>query len=296
MKKKLLVTDSFFVKPESIKELEVAGFEVIHLDKVCASEEELIEAINGVSVYILGGTELVTDNVINSADKLEAIIFTGVDYDNFIPAADLAQSKDINIFNAPGANAIAVGEFAIAMALSLLRELFAIGNTGTGKEVTTSTFQNSTIGLVGMGNIGQVICRAVEQFSPKEIMYYSRTSKVTNARQATLTEIVEKADIIFITLPKKAGLVLDKTMISKLKKGCLIVSISPMDIIDFESLLVRLKNGEVRCAIDWEAPTKEFQELPLNVWYNVNSHSGFNTKPAIEEVGKSVVRKAISLL
>lgn len=296
MKKKLLVTDSFFVKTNDIHQLEIAGFEVIHLDKVCASEEELIEAIHDVSVYILGGTELVTDTIVNSANKLEAIIFTGVDYDNFIPAAELAQQKGIKLLNAPGANATAVGEFAIGMALLMLRELLDIGRTGTKKEVTTSTFQNSTVGILGMGNIGQVICKSVEQFSPKEVIYYNRSSKATKAKQATLTEIVEVADVIFITLPKKAGLILDNTMISKLKKGCLIVSISPNNLIDFQSLLVRLKSGEVRCAVDWEAPNKDFEELPLNIWYNVNSHSGFNTEPAIEEVGKSVVQKAISLL
>ena len=108
MTKRLLATDSFFIKDENIAKLKEAGYEVIHLDVPAATEEELIEAIQDVSVYILGGIEQVTDEVINSANKLEAIIFCGVDYDKFIPGAALAESKGVKLYNAPGVTAVAV--------------------------------------------------------------------------------------------------------------------------------------------------------------------------------------------
>ncbi len=296
MKKKLLVTDSYFVGDVAIEKLTVAGFEVTHLDKVEATEEELVEALSGVSVYILGGIEQVTDKVISAADSLEAIIFTGVDYDNFIPGAALAKKRGINLLNAPGANAVAVGEFAVGVALIMLRELFDLGRTGSKKEITTSTFQNSKVGIIGMGNIGQVIANAVTSFSPDEVIYFNRSNKDVNARQVQLNELVETSDFIFVTLPKSAGLVLDSERILKMKQGCLVVSISPMDLIDFDALLPRLQKGELRAAVDWSAPLPEYEELPLNTWFHVNGHSGFNTKPAIDAVEKSVVETAISLL
>lgn len=296
MKKKLLITDSFFV-PEGHKErLRDAGYEVVHLDKVKASEEELIDALKGVSVYIIGGTEEVNDRVIDSADTLETIIFTGVDYQKFVPGSAKAVEKGIKILNAPGANAVGVAEFAVGVALLMQRNLVSISRLGDKKYFTTGSLQDSVIGLIGVGNIGQTILDVVTPIQPKEVIYYNRSEKDIKARRVELDELLEKSDIIFLNLPMSAGQILDKNNIAKLKKGSLLVSISPYNLIDFDALLPRLQSGEVRCGVDWPSPSPDFDELPIDVWYSVNSHSAYNTKQAINKVSDSVTETAIKLL
>jgi len=296
MTKKLLITDTFFIFDEHVKRLEAAGYEVFRLNKSAATESELIEALKGVSVHIIGGMEQVTDAVIQSADKLEAIIFTGVDYDKFIPGANLAREKSIKLLNAPGANAVAVAEFAVGVAISMQRDLFGVGRTGNKKFLTTRSIQGATVGIIGAGHIGQVIIEGVKSFQPKEIIYFNRNSKDIAARQTDLDELVRVSDIIFITLPMSAGLILDEALISKLKTSCLIVSVSPMNLINFDALLPRLQSGEVRCAIDWPAPSAAFDDLPLDVWFNVQSHSAYNTAEAIQSVSDAVTDRAIDLI
>jgi len=296
MAKKLLITDSFFISDVHVGRLIEAGYEVNRLNKAAATEDELIEALKDVSVYIIGGTEQVTDGVLESADKLEVIIFTGVDYSKFVPGEKTALAKGIKILNAPGANAVGVAEFAVSIALAMQRQLFSISRAGREKSVTTRSIEGSMIGVIGAGNIGQIIIKATEAFKPKEVIYYNRSSKNIVARQVGLGELVQISDIIFLTLPASAGMVLDSGLVSKIRKDCLLISISPNNLIDYSALLVRLKNGELRAAIDWPSPTDEFNDLPLDTWLSFNSHSAYNTHSAIRGVDDSITTTAISLL
>ena len=268
----------------------------MRLEKAAATEAELIEALSGVSIYIIGGLEQVTDAVIASTDTLEAIIFCGVDYDKFIPAAEAARQKGIKLLNAPGANAVAVAEFAVGVAIVMQRDLFGISRTGSKKFQTTKSIQGSTVGVIGAGHIAQAIICGIVPFQPAEIVYSNRSKKDIAHKYISLEDLVSMSDIIFLTLPMKAGLTLSGDMISKIKNGCLIVSVSPMGLIDFNALLPRLEKGELRCAVDWPAPTAAFDQLPLDVWFHVNSHSAYNTASAIQRVSNSVTKTAINLL
>lgn len=296
MSKKLLITDSFFIFESHVKLLQSAGFQVIRLDIPNAAEAELIAALQGVAVYILGGTEQVTDNVIAAADALEAIIFPGVDYDKYIPNAAAARQKGIKLLNAPGANAIAVAEYAVAVALAMQRDLFGISRTGTKRFLTTKSVQGSVVGVLGAGNVAQAIIAGIKPFQPSEIVYFNRSPKSIDARQVELDELLANADIIFVTLPMKAGLILGAAQIAQLKTGCLLVNTSPMNLIDFAALLPRLQRNELRCAVDWPAPSPAFETLPLDVWFHAQSHSAYNTTEAIRRVSDSVTATAIGLL
>lgn len=296
MTNKLLITDTFFISDNHVKQLIDAGYEVTRLEKSAADEDELIEALKGVSVYIIGGIEQVTAKVIESTTDLKAIIFSGVDYSKFIPAADVAEAKGIKLLNAPGANAVGVAEFAIGVAIAMQRQLFTIGRTGNQKFITTKSIEDSVVGVVGAGNIGQKILTATQVFNPKELLYCNRSAKEVNAKKVDTQELVQSADLIFLTLPMGAGTIFDEALINNIKSGALLVSISPNNLINYAALLQRLQRGEIRAAVDWPSPTPEFDELPLDVWFSVNSHSAYNTIAANDNVDDSVTTTAISLL
>src|ERR1700678_3630091 len=92
----ILVTDNL-LSSENERQLQTEGFEVVRLAKHSAGEDELIEAIQGKSGYILGGVEIVTENVLNSARMLKAIVYTSSNYTVYIPAYELATKLGIAI-------------------------------------------------------------------------------------------------------------------------------------------------------------------------------------------------------
>jgi D-3-phosphoglycerate dehydrogenase len=295
MNKKILVTDSLFIFDEHVKKLEAAGYEVERLDKPQASEEELCEAIKGKAGYILGGIEKVTDKVIESADQLKAIVFTGADWQGFIPGWEAASKKGIKIANAPGANAFAVAEFALAVALSMQRNLYELGRTGDKTFQTTGSFKGTTIGVIGSGHIGSKIINFSKALQPKNIQYCSRTRKDNiDAEFVPLEELVRTSDIIFAAVPKAAGKLLGESQFKEMEPNCLIISIS--ETLDFDAALPYLHEGKIRAAIDWPSPSPEFESLPLSVWFNTNDHTAYNTVEANRAGSDMAVGSIINLL
>lgn len=296
MNGKILVTDSLFIFDEHVKKLEDAGYQVERLDKPSATEEELCEAIKGKIGYILGGIENVTKKVIESADELKAIAFTGTDWQVFIPGWEVAAAKGIKIVNAPAANAFAVAEFAMAVALSMQRNLFELGRTGDKKFETTKSLKGSIVGIIGAGNIGSKIIHSVQAFHPSKTLYYSRTRKDNlGAEYVEFNELLGQSDIVFVAVPKSAGTLLDEEQYKNMKPGSLLVSISAENM-NFESLLPYLQSGKLRVAIDWPSPSIEFEQLPLGTWFNTNDHTAYNTYEANKTGSDMAIESLLNLL
>jgi phosphoglycerate dehydrogenase-like enzyme len=294
MSNKILVTDSLFIFDEHVMKLQDAGYEVERLDKPQASEEELCQAVKGKVGYILGGIEKITDKVIESADELKAIVFTGADWQGFIPGWKLATEKGIKITNSPGANAFAVAEFALAVALSMQRNLFELGRTGDKTFQTTGSFKGSTIGVIGAGKIGSRIVNLVKAFEPARVVYYNRTQKEVGADFVELEELVKTSDIIFAAVPKSAGKLLGKEQFENMNTGTLIVSIS--ETLDYDAALPYLQEGKIRAAIDWPSPGSEFDKLPTSVWFNTNDHTAYNTYEANKTGSDMAIDSLLNIL
>ncbi len=128
--KNILITDSLFISKSHEEKLREAGFNITRLDTSEASEQELVEAIRDKEGYILGGIEKITNKIIDAANKLEAIVFTGIGYKDFVVNHEYVTEKGIAIANTPDAPTHAVVEWAITMTLAMNRNIFELGRVG----------------------------------------------------------------------------------------------------------------------------------------------------------------------
>ena len=300
MSNKILITDTLFIGDEHVKQIEAAGYEVERIEKADATEDELIQAIKGKVGYVLGGIEKVTDKVIEAADQLKVIAFTGADWKALITGWEKAGEKGIKISNAPGANSPAVAEFALAMTLVMQRNLLELGRTGDVQSQTAETIQGATIGVIGAGHIGSKIIKMLSNFAPSRVLYHTREKypgvESDGAEYADLDKLLTTSDIIIIAAPGTAGTLLDKRAIESLKDNALIVSISPRNLIDFDTLLTRLQKGTLRAAIDWPAPSEDYSKLPLHTFYYTNNHTAYNTKAVIKICSDMGTKSLLNLL
>lgn len=299
---KILVTDSLFIKDHHVKKLEGAGFEVERLDKPCATEEELIESVKGKVGYILGGVEKVTENVINSAGDLRAIVFSGTGWDGFITAHELATQKGIAIGAAPHLNAHAVAEFAIAMSLLMCRDMIDLARGGKKTFETTKSLNELSIGIVGMGFVGQEYLKMAKGMGAQNIFYFNRTRNQEIEKEFGISyldknELFKTCQIVYVALsigPGKAFI--NAENINSLANDSILVSTSDPLLFDLETLYKRLNAGEIRAAFDENIKEGNFRDLPLGVWYTPNESSAFNTGQTIEEVSDSCVQTLINIL
>ena len=301
MKGTILVTDTLFIFSEHEQKLRDAGYEIERIPKSIISEEELVQAVRGKVGYIMGGTEQVTDAVIDAADELEVISFTGVDHRHWIPSVDKATVKGIAISNTPGANMFAVAEYTIAIILAMTREIFDLGRTGKATFKTTRSMKELTVGIIGMGNIGTKVAQVIHDMGAKKIVYNSRNRKPeveqrAGARYMTMDEVLSSSDIVTLHASKEIGEgFIGKRELALMKDGSLIVNCGFIGAINRDALYEELKSGRLRAAED-DAGDGRLNALPLSVWYGSNSHTAYNTHDANKTASDMAVESLLNLL
>jgi D-3-phosphoglycerate dehydrogenase len=297
MSNKILVTDSLFILDEHVKKLEESSYEVVRLDKPQASEEELCQAIKGKTGYILGGIEKVTDKVIDAADSLKAIVFTGIDYKNFIPGWEATTKRGISIANVPDGPTQAVAEWAIGATLLMNRNFLDLGRTGDKTFATTKGAEGQKVGIIGYGRIGKRIAEMIKVFKPASVSYWSpHTRDDQMAKFVELDQLLQESDILYVATPADAEGLLSSDKVAKIKNDSLLVTFTHGKVIDKQSLLERLQEGTMRAVSDDPIDSEEFKKLPLSTWFCFNGSNAFNTETEIKTTSNMAVESILNLL
>src|SRR5579859_7220581 len=252
---KVLITDSLFIFPEHEEKMRAAGLEVERLNKLQATEDELIAALQGKNGYILGGIEEVTDKVIAAANDLRVIAFTGADWAAHIPGHETATKKGIVITNTPGNTTFAVAEFAITLMLMMLRRVMELGGPGKADFITCPSLADVRIGVVGMGRIGERVTRLLLALGAKEVSYYNRTRKPQLESELGITyrdlnELLGTCNVITNHVSTQAGQIFSRDVITHFQPETLFVNAASHLAVDMDALYEAITNRGVRAAFD----------------------------------------------
>ena len=297
----ILVTDTLFIGPEHVQALNQAGYEVVRLEESSATEEELISNIQGKVGYILGGTEKVTPAVIQAADQLKAIVFTGTDWQSFIPGYDHATQKGIFIANAPGANAYSVAEYTVMLILLMLRRGLELGSTGTTKFLTTGSVIDARVGLIGMGRIAELTARMLVGLGATDVVYWSRQAKPQLAEELgirfmPLEELVQTADVISTHTPESAGEILTAELLKTTKEGVVLINTGSRETYSLDGLHDLLYDQKARAAFDFPIEDPRFDELTADYWFYSNGQTAYNTFEANKIASDMATQSMLNLL
>lgn len=190
-------------------------------------------------------------SVINSMPNLKVIARTGVGTDRVDLVA--ASARSIQVVITPGANSIAVAEGVIAMMLHLVKRLGPLTQlVQAGEWEKRDTYQigdlrDQTIGIIGMGSIGQKVAKFSEALGMKVIGFDTKAQKIEFEMVSELTEIYSRADIISLhvpLLPETKGLI-SKDSLAKMKHGVIIINCGRGALIDLPDVLPALNIGKV---------------------------------------------------
>jgi D-3-phosphoglycerate dehydrogenase / 2-oxoglutarate reductase len=305
---RLLVTPTSFGKTDpSIRDaLEAAVGEVVYnpLTRPLRSSE-LIPLLAGCDGYIAGLDEI-DRAAIHSANRLRVISRYGVGVDNI--DLDAARDRGIIITNTPGANAVSVAELTIAMILALARSLIsASGATRRGEwpRMSGLTMEEKTIGLLGLGAIGQQVARRLQCFDCRILASdpYSSTNFAAryNIQLLPTDEMARQADFLSVHIPLTNANreLINADFLRTMKPGSFLINTARGELVNEDDLTEALKSGHLRGAaldvFNAEPPPVDHPLLHMQQVI-VTPHCGAHTDGAIRQMGRMSIHDCLAVL
>jgi phosphoglycerate dehydrogenase-like enzyme len=192
------------------------------------------------------------------APRVRFVQRAGVGYDNIdIPALAAA---GVPVAYTPNANAEGVAEHTILLMLALLKRLPAAEQATRAErwnaidliQAGIGDLAGATVGLVGLGNIGQEVAARLVAFG-SQLLYTGRhrLDRDVEARRGItyrpLAELLATAMIVSLHLPltnETRGLI-GEAELAQMRPGALLINTSRGGIVDEEALLRSLASGHL---------------------------------------------------
>ena len=205
----------------------------------------LLAAVADADALLVRSATQVDAEVIGASTRLQIVARAGVGLDNVdVPAAT---AHGVMVVNAPTSNIVSAAEHAIALLFSAARHIPAAdASLRQGKwkrsSYTGTEINGKTVGIVGLGKIGQLVAQRMAAFGVELVAYDPYISKARAAQLGIelldLDDLLRSADAISIHLPKTPetlGLI-GKDQLAITKPGVIIVNAARGGLVDEQAL------------------------------------------------------------
>ena len=257
---KVVITDYTF--PDLSIEtqiLEAAGLEVA--SGQCKTQQELVTLVADAD-YVITQFAPIDEDVIKSMPSCKVIVRYGIGYDNV--DCEAAKENGIPVCNIPTYCIDEVADHTLSFILSMTRQLLANakyvqnGEWGLGTDLSNMRgLYDSTVGIVGLGRIGQAVAKRLQGFGCRLIAYdpVVNPTQISNigCQLVGLDYLLSNSDIITLhcpSLPSTKNIINNSTLLM-MKKGSLLVNAGRGDLICADALTEALITGHLAgAAID----------------------------------------------
>jgi D-3-phosphoglycerate dehydrogenase len=293
------------VFPEHIQQLEEAGCKVIPNGVGRAYRaHELKTALAGVDAIITGTDEL-TAEVINEAGQLKTIAKHGIGIETIDMAA--ARARGIVVSATPHASSDSVADLTLALLLAAARKVVPAHNStvaGSWKAFTGMELRDKVLGIVGLGRIGQQVCRRaqgfgmqVAAFDPYANAEFVRTHDV---KLVSLDELLATSDVVTLHVPADQVQcpLLGAEQMAAMKVGALLLNTARGALVDEGALAAALQSGHLGGAgidaFENEPPVGSLLLALDNVV--LTPHIGGRTYDGLRRMGEQTIENVLRAL
>lgn len=269
--------------------------EVAVYNTKAASEAELIDRLRGAAVAInVRAYSVFNEALLAALPELRLVSILGTGTDNFdLPACS---RHGVVVTNTPGASTTSVAELTIALLLAAARHVAL-----TDRKVREGVWfhqhgielRGKTLGIVGLGLIGQEVARIGQAFGMNVIAWSfhddPKRAAALGVEMTSLDDLLRRADIVSIHVRNSAearGLI-GRREIGLMKSSALLINTARAAIVDQDALLEALREKRIA-----GAGLDVFLQEPLpadNPWTALDNvvltpHVGWVTNEASERL------------
>lgn len=241
------------------------------------------------SFALIVRSEKVTTEIMSSMANLKVVVRAGAGY-NTIDIKG-ARKLGIDVMNTPGANANAVAEEVIAMALAAFRHVIPADiSTRAGKwekkKYLGREIYGKTVGILGLGNIGQLIVQRLKGFNCSILAHdpFVSATKAENmgVKVSSVEDIFANSDIITLHIPAndQTKKMVNEKLIGMMKPGAVLINCARQEVVDEDALRKLKAEKKIMYCTDvylkdeaGDKPIKDVADIML-------PHLGANTEEA----------------
>ena len=210
---------------------------------------------------LLGASLKLDAQLLDLAPKLEAVASVSVGVDNY--DIDYLTRRNIVLTNTPDVLTETTADTGFALILASARRVVELAikvrngqwQKNIGPESFGTDVHGKTLGIIGMGRIGEALAQRGHFGFGMPVIYHSNSPKPAvearfNARYRSLNELLQEADFVCLTLPLTAqteGLI-GAEQFALMRPESIFINISRGKVVDEAALIKALQQGQIRAA------------------------------------------------
>lgn len=284
-------------------------YELIYPEGKMFSREEILERIADVDVLVPNFSFHTDKEIIDAGKNLKLISNYGVGYNNI--DVDYAASKGIAVTNTPQSVLEPTAELCFALMTATARKIAYYNHKlHSGVRLDWGLYGDlgmplygQTLGLYGMGRIGQAVARRALA-SGMKILYHNRNrlpKEIEDRYEATYVDfdiLLKESDVISLHAPATPETyhLIGEDQLKKMKNTAILINTARGQLVDDKALAKALKNGQIYAAgLDvFENEPKIIPELLELDNAIVSPHAGTSTYAARLAMQKEVAKNIIN--
>ncbi|PTM58549.1 2-hydroxyacid dehydrogenase [Desmospora activa] len=244
-------------------------------------------------------TESIDAELLNHAKKLRVISNMAVGYNNI--DVDTATQRGMVVANTPGVLTETTADLTFALLLATARRLVegerfvrqGQWHTWAPMLLTGQEVHGSTLGIIGLGRIGQAVAKRAKGFD-MDVLYYNRSRKreVENElgiQYVDLDALLQQSDFVCVLTPytPETKNLIDRRELSLMKKSAVLINTARGGIVNEEALVAALKDGTI-----WAAGLDVFVEEPVSPQHPLLS---LPNVVALPHIGSASIKTRIAM-
>jgi phosphoglycerate dehydrogenase-like enzyme len=258
-----------------------SAFQLRHLPLQTSAED--IAAAMRDAEYLLGFVRFLPDEAFTQASRLRLVQVLSAGYDRINIAG--ARAARVPVCSNGGANSVAVAEHTIMLMLAVYRKLVAYHQNvaagrwqqGVPRVVDIYELEGKTVGLVGLGHIGQQVARRLKAFDVT-IIYYDvmrqppEDEERLGVSYVPFETLLETADIVSLHVPLNDATrdMIDAQALARMQTKTILINTCRGEVVQEAALIDALRQGRILGAgLDTQAQEPADPANPLLTLPNV---------------------------
>ncbi|BAQ11619.1 glyoxylate reductase [Bacillus sp. OxB-1] len=231
--------------------------------------EKEIQEIDGLLCLL---TENINEELMEKSRKLKIIANMAVGFNNI----DIMSAKErgILVTNTPGVLTETTADLTFALLMATARRLVEASDylkggewkTWSPMQLTGQDIHGSTLGIIGLGEIGEALVKRAKGFD-MNVVYYNRTRKYEKEEKleikyVSLDELLGVSDFVCVMTPytTETHHLIGENQLSLMKASAILINTARGGIVDEMALFKALKNKKI-----WGAGIDVFEQEPVSL-------------------------------